>query len=318
MIAFDEKIRLIRNLAKHATPDSEHMDVIARIAGCKPPYAPCGSFACVVCGPGMGDEFLGMTSRFMRIRRSKAGKEEDWKFVTIAPSPILALRERWKLRPHEGRRHKLPAEVKSEIERKARKAGITTLIGALDFSYNEDGRQDKIAAGEAFESHWSIHMHGFVPADQLTPQVVRALRGMFPRSDEVPKPVDIQDFDGNPRAIAYSIKPEILRRVTIMGSSRDRKGQPRLARNTRYRPLRPQQEAELRLMLDRMAMRDRLVLVGVKLCDNGSKRWFAPRSSLVTASLPKRSCRPAGPRSLSGTANRSTLSRRSAFGIPTW
>jgi hypothetical protein len=286
--AFDEKIRIIKNLANHATPHSAHMRVLARIAGCMAPYAPCGSFACPVCGPDLGDEFVGMTSRFMRIHRNKVGKEVPWKFVTLIPSPFLPVRTTLDRSRVATRLPRLPADVKREIWFKVQRAEIRTLIGALDFSYSEDERTQAIAAGKAFKPHWSVHMHGLVPADQITPEVVRALHALFPRSDEVPKPIDIKDFDGNPWAIAYSMKTRIQRRLTIMGTSWDRNGQPRLARNTRYRPLRPRQEAELRLMLDRMAMRDRLVLVGVKLCENGSRRWFAPSSSQLTALPPKK------------------------------
>jgi hypothetical protein len=229
-----------------------------------------------------------MTSNFMRIHRNNAGKPVLWKYVTFIPFPFLPVRTTLDRSRVPTRLPRLPADVRREIWFKVQKARIRTLIGALDFSYNEDERPHAIAAGKAFQPHWSVHLHGFVPADQITPQVVTALRAMFPRSDEVPKPVDIKDFDGNPRAPAYSMKTRIQRRLTIMGTSWDRNGQPRLARNTRYRPLRPRQEAELRLMLDRMAMRDRLVLVGVKLCENGSKRWFIPSPSLLTALPPKK------------------------------
>jgi hypothetical protein len=73
-----------------------------------------------------------------------------------------------------------------------------------------------------------------------------------------------------------------------MSKSWDRNGQPRLARNASYRPLRPPQQAELSLMLDRMAMRDRLVLVGVKLVERDSRSYFAPNSSLLAALPPKK------------------------------
>lgn len=41
-------------------------------------------------------------------------------------------------------------------------------------------------------------------------------------------------------------------------------------------------------MLDRMAMRDRLVLVGVKLVERDSRSYFAPNSSLLAALPPKK------------------------------
>jgi hypothetical protein len=103
------------------------------------------------------------------------------------------------------------------------------------------------------------------PAEQITANAKRILRATLRSSNEVPRPTKIQTFDGNVRALLYGEKPNYFRRETVVGIGYDRKGKPQLCRNSRSRPLRPWQDANLRAVIDKLTLEDRLVLVGLKV-----------------------------------------------------
>ena len=71
----------------------------------------------------------------------------------------------------------------------------------------------------------------------------------------------IKRFDGNLAGIAYALKGDFSRRVSLPKARRgDGKGR---SRNVRYRPLRARQKLELMLMLDRIGLESRVFFCGV-------------------------------------------------------
>ena len=82
----------------------------------------------------------------------------------------------------------------------------------------------------------------------------------------IPKPVMIKRFDRNLAAIAYAVKGDFQRRVTLPKDI-DRDGSTKKRRNVRYRPLRAKQNLELLMMLDRIGLESRVFLYGVEVID---------------------------------------------------
>ena len=126
-------------------------------------------------------------------------------------------------------------------------------IGGIDFSYNESRRCD-------FLSHWSPHIWF------LTSKIHRArwetlLRGVFLRSRAIPRPVKIQDWDGELGAIGYSLKYEFKRRISAMGR---RSQSTRVCKVTSYDRLRSHERFELYSYLHRIGLGSRILLMGVE------------------------------------------------------
>jgi hypothetical protein len=72
------------------------------------------------------------------------------------------------------------------------RAGFSTLIGAIDLSFNEvKGKNRK---------RWSRHLHGVVP-ESVAEAKLKALKQQFPKSADVHKPVHVAPWDGDPKAM---------------------------------------------------------------------------------------------------------------------
>jgi hypothetical protein len=251
------KRKAIKLLRKHETVKNGYAKVIRRLSGCNR-LEPCGSFACEPCSTIHQANFVRAALTFMRDCERRKGRPIKWYVISIVPYPLIV--------GELGKRYsKLPHEAKQEMLKVLQEAGLGIFIGALDFSRNEDHRQLNAIDGKQFASHWSVHLYGFVPEEEITARAERILRATFRRSNEVPLPVKILPFDGNVRALLYGMKPNFFRRVTVIGKGYDRKGNPRLCRNSRSRPLRPWQDASLRVVVNKLTLTDRLVLIGVKL-----------------------------------------------------
>lgn len=95
---------------------------------------------------------------------------------------------------------------KKRITRILQSIGIAEAIGGLDLSYNQH-------IDKKFEPHWNLHIWLFIP-QKLTKRHKEFLVRKFKKSNLVQRPVKVQDFNGDPRAFAYAMKPKIDRRLT--------------------------------------------------------------------------------------------------------
>ena len=144
------------------------------------------------------------------------------------------------------------------------RAGIPTLIGAVDWSFNEvKGKNRK---------RWSRHLHGVIP-EVGTDANLEALKKQFPKSRDVRKPVRVAQWDGDPTALRYLVKrTNRRRRINFMGKRFDKKsGKHRSCRDTDKQPLRSRERLELLLHLDDIGIAGHLVLKGVQFMSLSDK-----------------------------------------------
>jgi hypothetical protein len=123
------------------------------------------------------------------------------------------------------------------------------VIGAFDVSYNSF-ESDHLA------SCWQVHYHLLVLTEQ--PELVQRLGPSFFATDHIPQPISIQHHDGSTYGVSYICKPTFWRKLYFG----DRHRQPRTFE------LKFRQHVELLLQLDRLSLRDRLFLKGVRIRDS--------------------------------------------------
>ena len=88
-------------------------------------------------------------------------------------------------------------------------AKITHALGGFDISINEHLTGD-------FAPHWRPHAWIFIKSRELTKKAERRLRKHFPADPLlIPKPVMIKRFNRSLTAIAYALKGDFQRRVTL-------------------------------------------------------------------------------------------------------
>jgi hypothetical protein len=137
-------------------------------------------------------------------------------------------------------------------------ARISKAIGGFDITLNEHQKGK-------FAPHWQPHAWILVPRGEIR-RGDKIFRSHFPKAiPRVRRPVMIKRFNGNLAGIAYALKGDFSRRVSLpKARRRDGKGR---SRNVRYRPLRARQKLELMLMLDRIGLESRVFLYGVEVID---------------------------------------------------
>jgi hypothetical protein len=156
------------------------------------------------------------------------------------------------------------------------RAGFPTLIGAVDWSFNEvKGKNRK---------RWSRHLHGVIP-DRISDADREALSKQFPKSLDVRKPVRVTPWDGDPKGLRYLVKPPTKRRISFLGKRFDKEsGKHRKCRDTDKQPLRSRDRLELLLHLDDMGISGRLFLKGVQFTNRRDKGpTFVDRQSQARA-----------------------------------
>lgn len=131
-----------------------------------------------------------------------------------------------------------------------RVAGISAALGAIDLSFDE-----AVDASGTWVRRRCAHAHLLVPAKE-SKQWTDRLRGFFPSTPHVRRPVRVEPWDGNPKAIGYGLRPNLSRRVSIPADGSGERA------NTRIRPLRVDQRVEAALVLDRFGLTSRIVHPG--------------------------------------------------------
>lgn len=208
----------------------------------------CRHPACPMCARAWHGSRIAIISTALREQQEL----EPWGTLTVVLPPSNAGPE---------------IDFRAERERYAailRAAGLTLGIFCLDLSFNEDDRRE-LPESERFAPHASVHLHGFAPTAQLAAALPR-LKWLVPRTAASPRPVKSGPFDGNPAAIAYALKPNFDRRLTILNQDA-RRGKP--VRNSRDRPLTVEQEIQTVRALDRAGWDGRLLLLGMSFARPG-------------------------------------------------
>jgi hypothetical protein len=132
-------------------------------------------------------------------------------------------------------------------------------VGSVDFTLNEqqDGSR---------EPYWQPHAHLIVATDDID-ELKCELRKAFPRSDQVPKPVMVKEWDLRSRVFSYAFKAHFNRRVSVNAQMRfnPRTGKTRICRGSTYKRLRVSERIELVLYLDAVGLGGRLLFRNARL-----------------------------------------------------
>ena len=237
-----QRRRDVKMLRRHGKGDLQALALADAIAACRPNRR-CGRAGCMECKRATQRLFVDAGDHL--LRRSNIS--------VLAVSVVLrgagAFEGDLSLEPDVfGRLSRL-------IARALRAAGIRQALGGFDVSANEHD------AGR-FDPHYRPHAYLFVSASQFE-RGEAAFREFFPLSEAVRRPVLAKDFDGYRGSLAYALKTEFQRRVTLPRVTLP--GGEVKRRNTRDRPLRARQKLELALALDGVGLGARIFLHGLRM-----------------------------------------------------
>jgi hypothetical protein len=147
------------------------------------------------------------------------------------------------------------ADLRQKLQRAFAAAGVKWAVGGFDVSANEH-------ATHRFSPHYRPHAWVIVPTSQIK-RGEKIFRRLFPRSATVKKPVVIKAFDRHPRGLAYAVKTDFVRRISLPRQKSESGETTR--RNTRDRPLLARQKLELATALDRIGLDARVFLHGLRV-----------------------------------------------------
>jgi hypothetical protein len=230
--AFQERVARVRLLRKH-----EAYWLASRLSKCTL-ISPCRSGACPACTRALQRHFV---SEALPILQPTSG------FATVSLVPNVSFRL--------GALSQLPIlDFTESVGEQLVRSKISLCVGGVDFSFNESRRGD-------FSPHWSPHIWFLTDKFNQARWEVR-LRKYFIRSRAIPRPVKIQQWDGDSAAIGYSLKYEFSRRISTMG----RRGQgARLCKVTNYDRLRSHERFELYSYLHKIGLGSRILLMGIEV-----------------------------------------------------
>jgi hypothetical protein len=236
-----ERVKIIDWLRKKYKDNQACQDLAAKLEGCKP-KARCKSPACAECATAAQDLVTEVTQKFLKEKAKTA------KLVAVSIVPADGTSAPGQLTPDQHARN--VRRWKDALGR----AGVTWFLGGSDWSFNEHDE-------ERYQPHWSHHFYGLTAT--IDPEALRKkLQQQFPKTDAIPRPVKVQEWDGKKKALRYMVKSKFWRRIgTDKGERFDKdKGENRSCRATDKQPLRSSQRRELLLHLDQIGLQGRLIL----------------------------------------------------------
>ncbi|MEW6437789.1 MAG: hypothetical protein AB1508_11565 [Pseudomonadota bacterium] len=239
--AENEREILVKRLRRPSICNDETEKLAAKLDGCSAEHR-CLSGACPVCGRAVQKLFVKLANTLLKSDER-----------TYSTSSIV---------PREGR-FRLPS-TKRDLFRRIRKAielacddaGIEVLIGGFDPGVNEH-------INGAFAPHGQTQLWALGPQLQML-SGQKILRKTFPAKGANRRTVRIKEFDGQLNGIAYALKSDFFRRLSLP-KLRDDAGNVLRRRDTRNRDLRVSQQCDLALALDRAGLGARLFLRGVEI-----------------------------------------------------
>lgn len=242
-------------LVRHLRSDGE-ADAVAlaeRVAACAPDR-PCNSGACPVCGLRFQQKAAGLVERFIRApSREVRGRAH---MLTIIPAEGVI--ELGRLDPDDF------SAVRALVRSLFEKLRLPPAIIGIEAAAHEDPTR-------SVEPIWVIHAHA-LGVDWLTEAERNELGSEVSAHPRVKRPVKYQALDARPNADLYPFKPQRERSVTNW--VRNERGDPTRDRESKDRPLRPDQAVELALVDDAVGFKGRLALHQI---DRGAVRqhWRA-------------------------------------------
>ena len=237
-----QREKRVQWLRKKYPDDKSAQALASKLEGCGPKHF-CKSPACPECAGAGQRLFARIVGRFLKEGHSVS---KNIVCVSIVPADGSMIPGSLSVNQH--------ARNVRRWKDKLGNASVEWFVGATDYSFNEhrEGR---------YANHWSEHIYGLTATNDPD-ELKRNLRKQFPKTDVVPRPVKVQEWDGDKAALRYALKPNSWRRVaTDEGERFDKKlGGKRACRETDKQRLRSKHKRELLLHLDQIGMQGRLFL----------------------------------------------------------
>jgi hypothetical protein len=239
---------LIEWLRKKYRDNQACQDLADKLEACKRD-ARCKSAACPECSTAAQDLVTEVTQQFLK---------EKAKIVSVSIVPADGTSKPGQLTPGQHARN-----VRRWKERLGR-AGVTWFLGGSDWSFNEHEK-------DRYQPHWSHHLFGFTVTNGPE-DLKKKLQNQFPKTDAIPRPVKVQEWDSKKKAIRYMVKSKFWRRIgTDKGERFDKdNNKNRSCRATDKQPLKSSQRRELLLHLDQIGLQGRLVLRWLQIVHLGT------------------------------------------------
>jgi hypothetical protein len=245
-----ERAELVDWLRKYK--DNQACQALAdKLEGCKR-GARCKSPACPECSTAARDLVTQVTRQFLKEK----AKTATIVCLSIVPGDGISNPGQLSLAQH----HRNVRRWKEALGR----AGVTWFVGGSDWSFNE--HQDN-----RYPRHISHHFYGFAATMDLE-DLKKRLQAQFSKTDTIPRPVKVLEWDGKKKPIRYMVKSQFFRRIGSDDGQRfDKdKGENRSCRATDKQPLRSSQKRELLLHLDQIGLQGRLVLRWLQILHLGT------------------------------------------------
>ena len=268
-----ERRQLVKAFRRHGRGNVAALRLAERIATCRAGRR-CLSGACPECMRATQRFFVragadllarsGVSTVAVSVVFSGAGIAED----DLAREPELFGRISTRLRAALG------------------KAGVRQAIGGFDISANEHAEQ-------RFAPHFRPHAWMVVPASQFA-KASKAFREFFPPSKTIRRPVFTKSFDGDLRGLAYAVKTDFVRRISLPRKPLADGTVKR--RNTRDRPMLARQRVELALALDRVGLGARIFLHGLRMVKTADNVRIVGTEATRRPTRERRETRPASPK----------------------
>jgi hypothetical protein len=139
------------------------------------------------------------------------------------------------------------------------KANVYRAVGVLEVSLVEH-------SSDRYPPAWVWHLHG-VALTRNPDALAKRLKMAFPRTDVVPRPVQVVPWDGSRKWLRYCHKIDDRCRVGVNDQLHFdvRKQQPRTCRTTERRSLTPDERLELLLFHDSISLDSRILTKGAQL-----------------------------------------------------
>jgi hypothetical protein len=247
-----EREALIEWLYKKYKDDTPSLALADKLEGCKP-KARCKSPACLECAYAATRLLTPVINEYLD---NKAQAGSTIVCLSIVPADGIVAAGQLAVAQHQRNTRRW----KEALGR----AGVAWFVGAADWSFNEH-KDDR------YQAHWAHHFYGFT-ATTDPDDLKKRLQAQFPKTDVIPRPVKVQEWDGKKKAIRYMAKAEFFRRIGSDEGQRFNKanGKKRSCRATDKQPLRSSQKRELLLHLDQIGFQGRLMLRWVQILHLGT------------------------------------------------
>jgi hypothetical protein len=246
-----ERYELIDWLRKKYKDNQACQSLANKLEACKR-GARCKSPACPECSAAARDLVTEVARKFLKEKAKTAT------IVCVSIVPANGITSPGQLSPAQ--HHRNVRRWKETIGR----AGVTWFIGGSDWSFNEHDE-------DRYPRHISHHFYGFTATTDLE-DLKKRLQAQFRKTDAIPRPVKVQEWDGKKKPIRYMAKSKFFRRIGSDEGQRFNKtnGKDRSCRATDKQPLRSSQKRELLLHLDQIGLQGRLVMRWLQILHLGT------------------------------------------------